>query len=628
MDSYILQSGSEKIESDEFSILKSILSDDDSKIISFPIEEYLKTYKKEPEGFEIINIIAQALGCFCFCVAASEFLKDIQIKPSFEHPEGDFIYILSNFEKKHLKVTSLVRKNKFLASKSYAVNFEKKNVISGKAFINFNLLNESSIKLKIKIDFDVLKTSELKDMNILFELIWSKLQPQINKAQKPCMQKTINCIPNYLKFATAPFMQELRRLMTSQNDKIFIGENDIIAKKVTNTGCYVFKKAKPGLDCGDAEILNKTQIPENDFFAQNGEVSSSEATSAFSTHSLQPDNKINKEINDQIISQLSKMNDLTVDVLNGIVHILMEKSKKTDGEVFLSIDDLLFIRGKKASKNQKGLRGGYKDSQRKEILEHLEILANLKINISNTYIPVIDNNGKRNYEVFSGESPLIYIKKAENKDYYFYVKAGEVLALTLSGAAAKTGLIHKKVSEYDYYRNFWEKRIGNYLAWIWRSRQNNADFLVPLTVETLLSQIRDEKENKRPQSIRNRLEKALYNLENDLVIKSWQYKEIDEDVLTGKNWFESWLKHKLIIEPPIEILEEYAKIKKIKNNNANKIDFSEIIAIIKEKNLSQMRVAEETGIKHDALAGILTGKMLPNPSEKRKLQTWIMKQKG
>ncbi|MEI8389652.1 MAG: helix-turn-helix transcriptional regulator [bacterium] len=613
MDSYILKSGSEKIESDDVSILTSILSDNDSKIISFPIEEYLKTFKEEPDGFEITNIIAQALGCFCFCVAASEFLKDIKIKPSFEHPECDFTYILSDFEKNHLNVTSLVRKNKFLASKNYAVNFEKGNVISGKAFINYNLLNESSIKLKIKIDFENLKTSELKDMNILFELIWSKLQPQINKAQRPCMQKTINCIPDYLKFATAPFMQELRRLMTSQNDKIFIGENDVIAKKVTNTGCYVFKKA---------------QLSENDFLAQNGKASSSEATSAFSTHSLQPDNEINKEIDHQIISQLSKMNDLTVDVLNGIVHILMEKSKKTDGEVFLSIDDLLFIRGKKASKNQKGLRGGYKDSQRKEILEHLEILANLKINISNTYIPVIDNNGKRNYEVFSGESPLIYIKKAENKDYYFYVKAGEVLALTLSGAAAKTGLIHKKVSEYDYYRNFWEKRIGNYLAWIWRSRQNNADFLVPLTVGTLLSQIRDEKENKRPQSIRNRLEKALYNLENDLVIKSWQYKEIDEDVLTGKNWFESWLKHKLIIEPPIEILEEYAKIKKIKNNNANKIDFSEIIAIIKEKNLSQMRVAEETGIKHDALAGILTGKMLPNPSEKRKLQTWIMKQKG
>jgi len=51
-------------------------------------------------------------------------------------------------------------------------------------------------------------------------------------------------------------------------------------------------------------------------------------------------------------------------------------------EILLNIDDLLFIRGKRASKNQKGIRGGYKDSQRKEILEHLELLANIKINIS------------------------------------------------------------------------------------------------------------------------------------------------------------------------------------------------------------------------------------------------------
>ena len=49
------------------------------------------------------------------------------------------------------------------------------------------------------------------------------------------------------------------------------------------------------------------------------------------------------------------MNDLTVDVLNGVIHILLEKSKTSDIETLLSIDDLLFIRGKRASKNKKGI---------------------------------------------------------------------------------------------------------------------------------------------------------------------------------------------------------------------------------------------------------------------------------
>ena len=572
--------------------MDGFLSKIDNKIISFPVEEYLDTYKKEPEGFEIINVIAQALGCFCFCIAASELLnceagalekensfKNIEIKPSFKHPECDFVYELSDFEKKYLETLSIVRKNKLFSSKNYNINFEKENVISGQAFIAFNLLDENSIKLTIKLDLEKINVPVLEIMIVLFESVWSKLLPQLNKSQKPYSQKTISHIPDYLKFATAPFIQELRRLMTSGKDNVFIGDEGIIAEKITSHGHYVFKK-------------------NNDH-----------------------------EINTQILNQIRKMNDLTVDILNGVIHLLLEKSKTSDEEILLNIDDLLFIRGKRASKNKKGIRGGYKDSQRKEILEHLELLANLKINVSNVYIPVIDSNGKRNYDLYTGESPIFYMKKDENKDYCFHVKAGEILAMSLRGTAAKTGLIHKKVAEYDHYRNFWEKRIGNYLAWIWRSRQNTADFLVPLTIETLLNQIGEKKDNKRPQAIRNRLENALYKLENDCVIKCWQYKDIDEAVLTGKNWFEFWLKHKLIIEPPVEIFEEYSKIKKIKNKSVSKFDFQEILAIIKEKNLSQLKIVEEIGIKQEVLSGILTGKISPNPSEKRKLQNWVVKQK-
>lgn len=560
MDSYILQRGK-------------------FKIISFPLEEYLNAYKKEPEDFEVINVIAQALGCFCFCLTASELLKNNQIKPSFKHPECDFLYELSDFEKKYFKTLSIVRKNKLLSSKNYALSFAKENITSGKAIISFESVDENSLKLSIKLDFEKINVFVPEIMGVLFEAIWLKLFPKINKCQKPYTQKTLNYVPDYLKFATAPFVQELRRLMTSEKDKIFTGEDSVIAEKFTNNGHYIF--------------------------SSNNE----------------------EGINSQILSQLEKMNDLTVDVLNGVVHLLLEKSKTAEMNVLLSVDDLLFIRGKRASKNQKGIRGGYKDSQRKEILEHLELLANLKINISNAYIPIINSNGKRNYELYTGESPIIYIEKFKDNDYYFNVKAGEILALTLKGAAAKTGLVHKKVAEYDHYRNFWEKRIGNYLAWIWRSRQNKADFLVPLTIETLLNQIGEKKENKRPQAIRNRLENALYKLENDNVIKSWQYKEIDEELLTGKKWFEIWLKCKLIVEPPIEIYEEYSKIKKIRNKSVVKFDFQEIITIIKQKRLSQITIAEETSIKHDVLSGILSGKNLPSPSEKRKLKNWVMKKK-
>lgn len=200
--------------------------------------------------------------------------------------------------------------------------------------------------------------------------------------------------------------------------------------------------------------------------------------------------------------------------------------------------------------------------------------------------------------------------------------------ITLNGAGTKTGLIHKKIAEYDHYRNFCEKRIGNYLAWIWRSRQNKADFLNPLLVETLLNQVGESIKLKRPQIIRTRLEDALDKLENDLVIKSWQYKDINENALCGKNWFENWLKLKLIIEPPVEIFKEYSKIKKFSNKTVRKFDFHKILTIIKEKNLSQLKIAEDICIKADILSGILSGKILPNLSEKRKLQNWIIGQEN
>ena len=175
--------------------MDGFLSKIDNKIISFPVEEYLDTYKKEPEGFEIINVIAQALGCFCFCIAASELLnceagalekensfKNIEIKPSFKHPECDFVYELSDFEKKYLETLSIVRKNKLFSSKNYNINFEKENVISGQAFIAFNLLDENSIKLTIKLDLEKINVPVLEIMIVLFESVWSKLLPQLNKS--------------------------------------------------------------------------------------------------------------------------------------------------------------------------------------------------------------------------------------------------------------------------------------------------------------------------------------------------------------------------------------------------------------------------------------------------------------
>jgi len=541
------------------------------KSIFFPLDEYLKKYGKEPEDFEFANVLAQAVGCYCFCIAVSHLFNSSKVTPSLDKFYCCFVYKFCDFEKKYLANLSQVRKNKIFSVKKYIIFDEN-------SYVEIISCGKNSVKLAINVDFKSQNISNYGDINVLFSLIWQKILLQLNKNQKGYSQKTIYHVPEYLKFATAPFIHELRRLLTSEKEKLNSDNNQFLIEKITNSGHYVFEN-------------------------------------------LQKD-----EIDSENTSIIEKMSDLTVDVLNAVVHLLIESSKTSDMKVLFNVDDLLFIRGKKASKNQKGIRGGYKESQRLEILEQLELLANIKINILNAYLPMLNENKVKIYSKYAGESPVILLEKADGENM-FYVTPGEVLAISIQGAAMKTGLIHRKIAEYDYYRNFWEKRIGNYLAWIWRSRQNKADFLVPIMVDTLLKQVNNEIACKNAQNTRNRLENALDKLENDGVIKGWQYIDIDEDALVGRNWINNWLKLKLVVEPPIEILEEYSKIKKIRKNKPQKYDYEDFLNIIKQKNISQMVLSEEIKIEKTKIAGIITGKYIPDANEKRKIKNWIEKNK-
>jgi len=533
------------------------------KSLFFPLNEYIQKFGKHPESFDFAGVFAHVVGCYCFCVAASNLVNSSKITPNEKNPYGLFRYKFCDFEKKYLASISQVRKNKILAVK-------KINILQGNSYVEILSCGKNSLKIAINIDFEVLAIENTSDINTLFNLIWSELALQLNKSQKEYSQKTISYVPEYLKFATAPFVHELRRLLTSEKGDLNNSNGLLLKDKITSSGHYIFEN-----------------------ISENAEIS-------------------------------EKMSDLTVDVLNALVHLMIEYSKTPDMKVLFNIDDLLFIRGKKASKNKIGKRGGYKESQRIEILEQLKILANIKINVLNSYLPMLNANKTKIYSKYSGESPVLFVKKADGENM-FYASAGEVLALSLQGAAMKTGLLHKKIAEYDYYRNFWEKRIGNYLAWLWRSRQNKADFLVPVTVETLLKQVNSEIITKNAQTTRNRLENALDKLENDSVIKAWQYIDIDEEALIGRNWVKNWLKLKLIIEPPIEILEEYSKIKKIRKNKAKKYDYKDFLDAVKQKNISQILLAEEIKIENTKIAGIITGKYIPDAGEKRKIRNWLEK---
>jgi len=82
--------------------------------------------------------------------------------------------------------------------------------------------------------------------------------------------------------------------------------------------------------------------------------------------------------------------------------------------------------------------------------------------------------------------------------------------------------------------NSWEKKLGNFFA-VHERRS------FQIQVSKLLKLLLNAGVVPRPLKIRNRLEDALCDLVENGAIKSWRYREIDEDLLLEcKNWFYYW----------------------------------------------------------------------------------------
>lgn len=571
-----------------------MLSSSKYKFIKFPLEEYIERFGAQPEGFVSAEVIRYALGGFCGLLAASEVSTDSSFKPSWEFPEACFIYALSDFELTYLESLSLDKRAKKLENKHFELDFAlvKSGISGAKAIIDFKTSVENDfrntkcsveikLELKDKIAFSALLYNSLEEFNKafderikeLYEAIEDKLSPLL-KYQAPQVRKTLYRLPDYLKFATAPVVQELRRTLSINKDSMLASP------------------AQEGLF-----INNKT-----------------------GNYNFTPVQALAK-----MSDTMEKMSDLTVDVLNGIIHIWLEKAENIDQPVLICADDLLFLRGKRANISQSGRRGGYKEIQRKEIEKQLEILAAINIKVSDMLLPQLDSIGNRKYGKWSGESPVIYYSKwKEDRDYYYLVQPAEVLRLTLIGAGRKTGLIHRKIAEYDPVKYLFEKRIGNYLAWIWRNRVLKGDYLSPLSVESLLKEVKKNLNVRRPADLRTRLEEALDKLLSDGVIRSWQYEYINEDELMIKNWLALWLKYRLIIEPPMEIIREYSAIGR-QNKHSPHYDRNDLNIIFEKSPLSQTELSESTGIIPSALSKILSGRLKPDSRELRKIKKGINK---
>jgi hypothetical protein len=266
------------------------------------------------------------------------------------------------------------------------------------------------------------------------------------------------------------------------------------------------------------------------------------------------------------------MDDLTADVLDIIFATWLKDAFYPESTVVVTADDCLRHRGLNPKKGGSGRSGGYHTHQRQEIARHIDMLQNTRIRVFEREVTVV-SEGRRGPErkrvKWAGEGPVIIVSSrigpvttsGDIEPRAWKIRPGDVFAQFLIGPGRQTALISQKALHYDPYRQYWEKRITRFLAYLWRIRQGRKDYLAPISVEALLQGAGLRVNKRNPKKTRCRLEKALDQLGQDGVIRSWRYvPQVNEKPTGRKGWSKVWVSWKVQIEPPGEIVAHYSKM--------------------------------------------------------------------
>ncbi len=274
------------------------------------------------------------------------------------------------------------------------------------------------------------------------------------------------------------------------------------------------------------------------------------------------------------VMELQKKGHLTADVFDIIMDKWLTVARSPGDRVRISVNDCLKIRGLKPIKRKKGeeYRSGYTDAQRREIASQIETLASIWIKIDEMAV-YKEKNFKR--MVRGGESRALVLwerygqrKLDEGLDADSWdISPGTIFSEFLfNDYGRQTALMSVKAVKYDPYRHKWEKSLTRYLAYLWRSdkSETKAKGKEGVKVGTILKRIYQELNVKRPNTTKERLEKALDQLEYDGVITGWEYAEFDEDIVGKQGWGLKWLDWKIMITGIPELMDYYPRSDKYK----------------------------------------------------------------
>jgi Helix-turn-helix len=327
----------------------------------------------------------------------------------------------------------------------------------------------------------------------------------------------------------------------------------------------------------------------------------------------------------RMAERVSKMDDLTVDVLDIIFAVWIARARHPTDVVWLARDEFLLRRGLLPQKSGTGRRGGYKARWRQRIADEVALLSSMYLTVWE--MPLSQGRGRRRKPVlFRGESRAIEVSSRAGlvgagnvmTPYVWSFRPGPELAKFLLGPGRQVALLSAKALRYNPYTQIWEKRLTRYLAWQWRIRQRRGNYLGPFGVTTLLKAIRMSVEVKHPGRTETRFEKPLDTLYNDGVIVGWQYSN---DRLP-------FPERTVQIEPPQDVMSHYAQMPRGPKQKAlppaerRPAAAAELERVRVGRGLTLLQLAEDLGVPATELSEVERGARRPSDRLRKRIAAW------
>lgn len=351
-------------------------------------------------------------------------------------------------------------------------------------------------------------------------------------------------------------------------------------------------------------------------------------------HFISPDEE--KLWVERMWKQREELSDLDADALDALSAIWLRQTKNPDEDAVAGVDEILEMRGILPKKGGQGRRGGYHPEQRLEILRALSHIQNLWMNM--TQMEVYEGPRKGRAKTMAIKSRAFTITDMMGQlrlDGHmdvskFIFRPGKVFAHFLFGVGRQTALLSARALHYNPYKQASEKRLARYLSWQWRCQAGGNCIGKVYLVGTLLEVVGELPNQRYPNRTRERLERLLDVLLQDQLIATWQYERWHEERASQKGWLSEWMDSTLLLEPPTEILQQYATLGRNDRPETKESPISESPSLGErlrqsrlDRGLSQVQLAEQLGLHQSAVNRLERGQRVGSKSTRDLVEAWL-----